>query len=174
MEIDKLKFPIGKFNFPQDVSHEELQRGIADIEQLPNILDHLLKDISEADLNKTYRDESWNVRQVVHHLADSHINSLIRFKWTLTEDTPTIKAYDQKGWALTADSAKASITDSLLILRGLHSRWVVLLRNLTESDLKKSFIHPQMKRNIRLEQNIALYAWHGKHHTEHIKIALGL
>jgi len=172
IDIEKLRYPIGKFHFPEKIEPFEINKWISDIESLPAQLVDLLKDVTDVELSWIYRPEGWNIRQVVHHLADSHMNSLTRFKWTLTEDTPTIKPYFEARWALLPDTLETPITDSLKILEGVHSRLTVLLKSLTEDDLKKEFVHPEYDRKISLSANIALYAWHSKHHLAHIEQAL--
>lgn len=173
MNMEKLKFPIGRFAFPDAISNQQLDGWIKDIEALPGIIEGLVGNMPQQALDNAYRPEGWTIKQVVHHLADSHINSLIRFKWALTENNPTIKTYDQPAWAETPDVLKCDVELSIMILKGIHSRWGVLLRNMSPEDFKRTFVHPEMKRTISLEQNTALYAWHGRHHIEHIKLALG-
>lgn len=166
---DALRFPIGKFAAKDSYTPAEVQQNISVIEQLPKKIEDIVKGFGEEQLNTVYREGGWTARQVLHHLPDSHMNAYIRFKWTLTEDTPVIKAYDEKLWANTPEvSADPSI--SIAILKALHPKWVVLLRGLSASDLQKQFIHPDSQKHIKLERLIALYAWHGDHHLGHLKI----
>ena len=124
--------------------------------------------LNEGQLETPYRAGGWTVRQVVHHVADSHLNSYIRFRWTLTEDTPTIKAYDETRWAELPDAKTAPVEVSLKLLESLHVRWVYLLETLDDEAFKRSFVHPETGEEISLERNLALYAWHGRHHCAHI------
>ena len=124
--------------------------------------------LNEGQLETPYRAGGWTVRQVVHHVADSHLNSYIRFRWTLTEDTPTIKAYDETRWAELPDAKTAPVEVSLKLLESLHVRWVYLLETLDDEAFGRSFIHPETGEAISLERNLALYAWHGRHHCAHI------
>lgn len=127
--------------------------------------------MSETELEKQYRPGGWTIRQVVNHCADSHMNSLIRFKLALTEEIPMIKPYFENLWAELSDSRQISIDSSLKILEGLHVRWVNLLRSLKENDLDKEFFHPESKEKISLKHNIGIYAWHCEHHLADIKNA---
>lgn len=169
--VDKLKYPIGRFKKPEELSMSQYQEWIHEIELLPGKLKFICNDISEADLKKTYRPGSWNVAEVVHHVADSHMNSIVRYKWTLTEDTPIIKAYDQMAWSGLEDY-KAAVDVSLTLIEALHRRWVILLKSLKEEDFNKAYIHPESKKHVSLGVNTALYAWHGNHHVKHIENAL--
>lgn len=169
MDIEKLKFPIGEYTPIKDPTNKELKEWILTIEAFPVALENLLKDISIEKLNWKYRPEGWTVKQVVHHCADSHTNSLIRFKLALTEDTPTIRPYFENKWAFLADSMTDEIEDSLLILKGLHKKWVFLLRNLSKAQLNLAFVHPETGAKINLAENIGMYAWHCEHHLAHIK-----
>ncbi|UXX78853.1 putative metal-dependent hydrolase [Reichenbachiella carrageenanivorans] len=167
-ELEKLKYPIGKFQFPTSYSKADTDNHIHTICHFPQILRESVKYLTDEQLNTSYRPDGWTIRQVIHHLVDSHINSYVRFKWTLTEHQPTIKAYDEKAWAELSDAKYDAIEPSLLLLTALHLKWSNMLNNLTEQDLKKTFIHPESKREILLHQNIALYAWHCDHHLAHI------
>lgn len=169
--VDALRYPIGKFSRPEALNMEAYQGWITEIESLPGQLKYICNDLTEEQLQKTYREGSWTVAEVVHHIADSHMNSLVRYKWTLTEDTPVIKAYDQNAWSKLPDY-KASVDVSLTMIEALHRRWVILLKSLTEEDFNKAYIHPETDKQVILGINTALYAWHGKHHVKHIEIAL--
>lgn len=172
MDIEHLQFPIGRFAAPSNYTSEFIKTCIDEIEAFPTLLKELTKDLNSALLNLTYRPNGWKVKQVVHHCADSHMNSFIRFKLALTENQPTIKPYFEERWAELTDSLENNIEDSILLLSALHRKWVILLRSLTEEQLDLEFIHPEHGKKISLKENIATYAWHGKHHLEHIKIAL--
>jgi hypothetical protein len=166
-------YPIGKFTRPEGLTSSQRNEAILGIEELPAQLLLLLRNATAADLAKQYREGSWTVRELVHHLADSHMNAFIRFKLALTEDNPTIRPYEQDGWALLPDVARVEIEPSMMILRGLHQRWAVLLRTLNAAQWQRTFYHPEWDHNFTLEQAVAQYAWHSKHHMGHIKIALG-
>jgi len=166
--LDSLKFPIGKFEAPKILTQELIDGYVKDIETFPARLKQEVKDLSDSQLDTPYRPDGWTIRQVVNHCADSHMNSLIRFKLALTEEEPTIKPYYEERWAELADSRTMPIAPSLLLLEGLHQRWTVLLRSLSSEDLQKTFIHPEHGKRFRLDENIGVYAWHGNHHLAHI------
>jgi uncharacterized damage-inducible protein DinB len=158
------KFPIGKFDVAHFPSREQNTKTIAN---LPASLTNALHGLSDEKLDTPYRDGGWTLRQTVHHLADSHINSLCRFKLALTEDEPpTIRPYYEDRWAELADS-RVPVDLSLKILEGVHSRWTTLLESMTEDDFRREFIHPETG-SWTLERVLALYAWHSQHHTAHI------
>jgi hypothetical protein len=169
MDIQKLKFPIGAYAPNRNPEKELLSKWIKEIEDFPTKLENLTKGISLEKLNWNYRPGGWTVKQVIHHCADSHMNSFIRFKLALTENTPTIRPYDEDKWAKLIDSQDYNIEDSLLLLKGLHRRWVLLLRNLNAEQLKLEFIHPANAKRINLAENIGIYAWHCNHHLAQIK-----
>lgn len=162
-----LSYPIGRFSFPESTTGEQRREWIREVGETHTRLRAAVAGLSERQLNTPYRPGGWTARQVVHHLPDSHLNSYVRFKLALTEDTPTIKPYDEALWAKLPDTAATPIETSLVLLEGLHGRWVRLLESLNETDFSRAFRHPEMG-TIRLEQNLALYAWHGKHHVAHI------
>ncbi len=164
----QLQYPIGKFNAPSEVNSEHLASWIADIETFPAKLRALVTPLTTAQLDTRYRSDGWTVQQVVHHLADSHLNSFIRFKWALTEERPCIKAYYEDRWAKLPDYSGTSIGVSLDLIAALHHRWCVLLRGLEPVDLNGEFIHPESG-PVSLSVNIGIYAWHGRHHMAHIK-----
>ncbi len=169
---ENLKYPIGKFQSPATYSDKGLDKWITRIANFPFDLFNLTSTLSETELSWAYRPEGWSIRQLVNHCADSHMNSFIRFKWALTEDSPTIKAYDEGAWAMLSDSTKGSIMPTLTFLDGLHERWVYLLKNLREEEWRNEFIHPESGKAISLWQNAALYSWHCQHHFTHIQLAL--
>ena len=162
-----LSYPIGKFEWPKAVAPEERARLIGEIAAAPARLRDAVEGLDEGQLDTPYREGGWTVRQVVHHVADSHMNSFIRFRLALTEDEPLITAYDQDQWAGLEDSRKAPVETSLRLLESLHSRWVAMLGPLGESDFARTFRHPELG-VLRLDTNLALYAWHGRHHAAHI------
>lgn len=168
MELEKLKYPIGKFHFSDSATAQDITNWITDIETLPSKISVAVEGLSEEQLDTPYRPDGWTIRQVIHHLPDSHMNSYIRFKWTLTEDSPTIKAYDEVLWAEMEDGKSAPIAMSVQLLTALHARWTMMLKNLSESDLEKYFIHPETGKKLSLKLMVALYAWHSNHHLAHI------
>lgn len=168
MDHEKLKYPIGKFTFPENISDEDIKMGINIIDKFPTRLQSLVKDLSDEQLDTRYRSDGWTIRQVIHHCADSHINSIARFKWTLTEDLPTIKPYFEDRWGELFDSKEAPVDLSLNLLKSLHTKWVYLLRGLTPDDLKLKYYNPESKKEISLRTNIMLYSWHCEHHYAHI------
>ena len=167
-----LRYPIGKFQFPSNVSDLQRLEWISDILKFPQQLRSLLQGLSEAQLQQTYRPGSWSVKQVVHHCADSHMNSFIRFKLALTEENPTIRPYYEDRWAQLPDGKSNDLTASLLLLDGLHIKWVGLLEGLSEAQLQRTFVHPEHGVEISLLENLATYSWHGRHHLAHIRMAV--
>ena len=161
------RYPIGKFIAHEIYTKEELEKLINEIEALPQLLSIAIQGFTTTQLDTPYRDGGWTVRQVVHHLADSHMNAYVRMKWTLTEESPLIKAYDEKAWAETPET-KLDPSMSLAFIESLHAKWAKLMRKLTPNDLKKVFIHPETKKSTPLDRMIAIYAWHGTHHLAHI------
>jgi len=163
-----LRYPIGTFKIESDAFTDEERRGLIDqIAETPAKLREALKGLSEEQLETPYRPGGWTVRQVVHHVPDSHLNSYVRFKLALTEDEPTIKPYDEAQWAVLADSRITPVEVSLSLLESLHERWVALLRSLAPADFARTFRHPELG-VVSLNKNVALYAWHGRHHVAHI------
>jgi hypothetical protein len=162
-----LRFPIGRFKMDEDVTEDQRPRLIEEIAETPARLRAVVSGLSPEQLDTPYRPGGWTVRQVVHHLPDSHLNSYIRFRLALTEDAPTIKPYHEDKWAELYDARTAPIELSLALLESLHERWVLLLNSLTAEDWTRTFKHPDMGA-VPLEKNVGLYAWHGKHHVAHI------
>jgi hypothetical protein len=165
--VDPLQYPVGKFSIPAEYPEEAIQGWINDIKELPGKVRDAVLGLTDAQLDTTYRPGGWTIRQVVHHLADSHMNSLIRFKWTITEDVPTIKPYDEKGWAIQADY-KLPIEPSLQMLEGIHIHMVALFESFNDEQWDLYFTHPESGADITLKRTLATYAWHGKHHLAHI------
>ncbi len=172
MTEEQLKFPIGKFTPPAEYTKETIAGFINDIKELPANLRKVAATLTEEQLETPYRPGGWTLRQVIHHLADSHMHSLIRFKWALTEDSPTIKAYNQVDWANLPDS-KLPIEPSLTMLEGIHQHMVALFASFTDADWDKIFVHPETGAHTPLKRNLAIYAWHGKHHIAHILTVIG-
>lgn len=171
MTDEQLKYPIGKFAPPVSYTNNDIHHWINDIKTLPGKLRQVIINLNETQLDTPYRPGGWTLRQVVHHLADSHMNSLIRFKWTLTEESPTIKAYHQANWALLPDY-RLPVEPSLRMLEGIHQHLVALFESFTEDQWDSFFVHPETGANVPLKRNLALYAWHGKHHLAHITEAI--
>lgn len=161
------RYPIGKFNGQAAGSDGERRRFLKDIEQTPARLRAAVEGLSDKQLDTPYREGGWTVRQVVHHVPDSHLNSYIRFKWALTENEPMIKAYYEERWAELPDS-KMPIPVSLTLLDALHQRWTNLLKSFQADHWKKTLRHPELG-VLTLDKMLALYAWHGKHHVAHIQ-----
>lgn len=162
-----LRYPIGRFTPHHDVTPDGRKALILAIADAPRRLRHATTGLTEAQLQTPYRPGGWTIRQVVHHVPDSHMNAYIRFKLALTEANPTIKPYDEAAWALLADTARTPIDESLALLDALHRRWVVLLESLQASDFARQLTHPEHG-PVTLEWMLQLYAWHGRHHTAHV------
>lgn len=160
------RYPIGKFSYAGPLTAEQKKQCLDDIAQAPAKLRAAVRGLSDAQLDTPYRDGGWTVRQLAHHVPDSHVNAYIRFKLALTEDDPTIKPYFEDRWAELPDS-KAPIESSLALLESLHQRWTTVLRNLSDADWKRTFRHPELG-SMPLEKNLALYSWHGRHHVAHV------
>ncbi|MEO6549900.1 MAG: YfiT family bacillithiol transferase [Ferruginibacter sp.] len=165
--MEDLRYPIGKY-VPQPFSDNQLKEWLTDIKHLPQHLENAILNLDESQLNTQYRPEGWTVKQLVHHVADSHMNAYIRFKLGLTEDTPAIKPYDEAAWALLSDTQNLPINISLTILHALHIRWIEILKAISEEDWKRTVYHPEQKQEITLWHLLGSYAWHGRHHVAHI------
>jgi hypothetical protein len=162
-----LRYPIGKFSFNPAVSADMRRALIAQIAAAPGALRAAVTGLDDRQLDTPYRPEGWTVRQVVHHVPDSHMNAYVRFKLALTEETPTIKPYDESAWAQVADTARTPVAVSLTLLEALHHRWIVLLESLADGDFARPLVHPDHGR-ITLDWLLQLYAWHGRHHAAHV------
>jgi len=162
-----LRYPVGKFTYEGPLSADRKQESISDIEQAPVNLRAAVEGLSKSQFDTPYRPEGWTIRQVVHHVPDSHLNAYVRFKLALTEDEPTIKPYAEDRWAQLADTRTTPIEVSLAMTDSLHTRWVQLLRSLKPEDWKRTFRHPEMG-VMDLEKTLALYSWHSRHHVAHI------
>jgi DinB superfamily len=167
------RYPIGKFHWPQSISPEDRTLYIEAIRLAPAKLREAANGISASQLDTPYREGGWTIRQVIHHIPESHMNAYIRFKLALTETDPVIKPYDEAAWARLSDVAAAPIEASIVLLESLHRRWVVLMRGLSDSDWKRRYIHPEYGEARTLDQTLALYAWHGDHHIAHVKSVVG-
>lgn len=168
-ELYQLQYPIGKFEIPSSITKNQIEGWISILEHFPNRLENLVKNLTDEQLDTVYRLGGWTIRQVVHHVSDSHHHSYIRFKWALTEDKPIIKAYYEDRWAELFDSKSAPIDMSIQHLKAIHYKLVYLLKGLSEVDLNKTFIHPETNKEVVLKQNIGIYAWHCNHHYAHIE-----
>lgn len=167
-DLEKLKYPIGKFNAPETYTSEYILKNIEEIASFAEKLKTETTGLNDEQLDTPYRPEGWTVRQVIHHCAESHMNCYIRLKCALTENNPIIKPYDEKMWSELPDSLTMPIAPTLSLLEGLHFRLAYIMKNLSNIDLEKSFIHPESNSEMRLKQIIGLYAWHGNHHLAHI------
>ncbi|GJM63132.1 YfiT family bacillithiol transferase [Persicobacter diffluens] len=167
-----LQYPIGEFQTPNQIHTELLETWITEIRQFPVQLEELISHSPPLSEEWKYRPNGWNIRQLVHHCADSHMNSFIRFKLALTEENPSILPYQEALWANVPDTQNAPIQSSLTLLHGLHQRWVILLQNLSKEQLNRTFYHPESKKSITLRENTGIYAWHCRHHLAHVKLAL--
>lgn len=161
------RYPIGKFTFPQSVTAAERKVWIAEIAEAPAKLRAAVGGLTPAQLDTPYREGGWSPRQVAHHVPESHMNAYIRFKLALTENEPVVKPYDEAAWAKLDDVALTPVETSLTLLDSLHDRWVRLLGTLDDAAFARAFRHPELGL-VRLDQNLALYAWHGRHHTAQI------
>ncbi|MCQ4087125.1 YfiT family bacillithiol transferase [Saccharibacillus sp. JS10] len=165
---EHLRYPIGRYNDALQSTPQEREEWIEHLRRLPDHLEEAIEGLDEDQLNTPYRDGGWTVRQVVHHLADSHMNAYMRLKLTLTEDQPTIKPYEEGDWAKQPDAFGMSVGSSLLILRGLHMRWTFALESLTNEQWGRTFFHPESQSWTRLDTQTSHYVWHGQHHTAQI------
>jgi hypothetical protein len=172
MECTK-QYPVGKFIFPKAYSQEEFFSWIQSIQDFPVLLRQEVQTLTGEQLDTPYREGGWTVRQVIHHCADSHMNSFCRFKLALTEDNPTVKPYHEDLWAELPDGKSAPIEDSLAIIQAVHTRWVLLMRAMKQEDFQKTFYHPERKQSIALDFNVGLYAWHSRHHLGHVQLVSG-
>ena len=161
------RYPLGKYE-PQPFSHAQKEKWLLNIQFLPEELERSLLNLDAAQLDTPYREGGWTVQQLVHHVADSHMNAYIRFKLGLTETNPTIKPYEEKEWAVLPDVATVPINVSLTLLHALHLRWYAAIKELADADWERTVVHPEHGRQMSLWFLLGLYAWHGKHHTAHI------
>jgi uncharacterized damage-inducible protein DinB len=162
------RYPIGRFVHEGDIGASEREAWIRDIELAPDHLEAALANLTPEQLDTPYREGGWTMRQVAHHMADSHMNSLMRFKLALTEEEPAIKPYDENTWAQLEDTIRAPVELSVDLLRGLHARWVLLLRAMTDTDFARTFYHPESKKIYHLDRVLGTYSWHSRHHVAHI------
>jgi len=162
------RYPIGPYLMEATVTPEKRETWIGEIAAAPAQFRAAVHGLSEGQFDTPYREGGWTVRQVVHHVPDSHLNAYVRFKLALTEDNPTIRPYEETLWAQLPDTAGTQVGVSLMLLEALHRRWVVLLRAMQEPQWSRTFFHPEQRKALRLDNTLGMYAWHGKHHVAHI------
>jgi len=165
--MEDLRYPLGKYS-PQPYSDKQLELWLIDVRNLPVHFENAVINLDEAQVNTPYRPEGWTVQQLVHHVADSHMNAYIRFKLGLTEENPTIKPYDEAAWALLKDTSNIPFNVSLTLLHALHARWIEVIKNINAEEWDRTVFHPEQKKEITLWNLLGMYAWHGRHHTAHI------
>lgn len=170
-EIKALKYPTGEFKMPKKISEKELESKIKIIADFPVKLKKEVDKLKKEMLEYRHRLGGWTIRQLIHHCADSHINAYVRTKLAYTEKNPTVKPYDESAWANTADAGEAPVEWSVMLLEGLHNRWAMLLAELNEDDLKRTYYHPAYKTSVTITHLIFLYAWHCEHHLAHVQQA---
>lgn len=168
MNIDKLRYPIGRYEEPVTITVDEIDKSITIIASFPAALQTAVMGWSAQQLDTPYRPGGWTIRQLVHHCADSHMNAFIRHKLALTEEEPTIKPYAEALWADLPDGSIMDIDSSIQILEGVHKRWVYLLRSLSSNQLERSFFHPGLQRKMSIQAAVCLYGWHCSHHLAHV------
>ena len=161
------RYPIGKYE-PLPFSHQLKEQWLMDLKVLPEALEFAVNNLDEFQLDTPYREDGWKIKQLIHHMADSHMNAYIRFKLGLTEDNPTIKPYLEKEWAKTVDNDTVPTNVSITLLHALHQRWYATVKDLSESQFERTVVHPETGRVMSLWFLLGLYAWHGKHHVAHI------
>lgn len=164
-----LRYPIGQFVCPDKITAIHIQQWIHALETLPDRLDKTINGFTEAQLDTPYREGGWTVRQLVHHIADSHHHSYTRFKWALTEENPVIKAYEEKSWSNLQDANQAPVELSLHYIRALHAKLIYLLKGLSADQLLRYYVHPENNVKVSVAENMGKYAWHGNHHLAHIQ-----
>jgi hypothetical protein len=167
MELEQLKYPIGRFESKGNYTPEEIKTDIQIISALPSKFINLMGGWDEDKFNTPYRPDGWTIRQLVHHVADSHINAYTRCRLAMTEENPTIKPYEEQLWAELPDAKAAPVELSLQLIRYVHLRWVLLLRSMDSKDLARTYFHPGNQQTVRLDEVIANYAWHSEHHYQH-------
>lgn len=174
--MEHLQYPTGKFEYGKSYSFAETQQHILEIQQFPDKLKKIISSLNTQQLDKRYRPDGWMGKQVIHHLADSHMNGYIRTKLALTENKPTIKPYKEELWANLEDGKNTPVSISLALIEAIHYRWVFLLESIPniQATMQKTYIHPEHQREFKLEEQLALYAWHGNHHYSHLQIIKNL
>ena len=173
MELEQLKYPIGKLVFKKKYSEKEIQKLLSIIEKYPAKYKRLTKKLTDEDLAKTYRDGSWNVRQLLTHISDMHILHFSRFKQALCDENPVGFAANINGWNALTEVHTAPVADAIMLLEATHKRWAHLMHTMAFEDFNRTFFHPLRQTNLTLAQALAMGAWHSQHHFEHIRIAIG-
>lgn len=168
-ELESIIYPTGRMTIPSVYSEKEIRDAIQEIKVLPRILDYCIENLDAEQLALPYREGGWSSNQIIHHIADSHMNAFVRTKLALTEDNPVVKPYSQNDWALTSDVETVPVNYSITLLHALHHRWTVLLAASGEAELKRTFYHPELERKVPLWELIHIYAWHGRHHAEQVR-----
>jgi len=163
-----LRFPVGRYMPPEPITAEHRRQWIAELADAPAAFRAAVAGLSDEQLDTPYRPDGWTVRQVAHHVPDSHLNSYVRFRLALTEDNPVVKPYDEALWAELPDAKSMPVEVSLRLLETLHQRWVTLLNAMTPEQFARTFVHPGMKLTVTLDWSVGLYAWHSRHHAAHI------
>jgi len=171
MNLEELKYPIGQVEFPKQITENHIAKWIQVLEVFPNQVEEEIKGLLKSEMAYKYRPEGWNIQQIINHCIDSHMNSVLRFKLTLTENNPTIKPYQVALWAELSDTLNYDINEAIILLKSLHKRWVFLLKNMSSEDFKRTFIHPEGNEKLTLKENLCIYDWHCRHHLQHIKNA---
>ena len=168
-ELEILKYPIGRLRVPENIEESHLKTWQANLRQYPAKLESLIANLTDGQLDTPYRPNGWTVRQLLHHIPDSHTNAYIRFKWALTEGKPLIKAYFEDKWSALPDSLHGDIKPALGLLYAVHARWDLLMKSMSDEDWEKSFIHPETNKELTLKFMLGLYNWHSAHHYAHVE-----
>lgn len=168
-QLEKAKYPIGRYKAPEKYDAGMQNEWINEIEALPGWLDHVIENLDAAQMEVPYREGGWNTRQVIHHIADSHINAYVRHKLLLTEDNPTVKPYDENRWTLLPDVEIVPVNVSITMLHAMHRRWGIMLRNIEQEDWERTYYHPEDDMLVPLWTSVDMYAWHGRHHMEQVR-----
>ena len=168
IDIELLKYPIGKFQKPELILDQNLEEAITYLGMFPQYLEETVQSFSEEQLSTPYRPGGWTVMQLIHHLSDSHMNALIRFKLALTEVNPTIKPYDEAAWAQLEDYS-LPVSESLTLIKGIHLKWAIVLKSMQSQDFEKTYFHPESQSSVSLSEVTLMYQWHSQHHLAHIQ-----
>lgn len=168
MDLEALKYPIGQVDLTGPISHKMIAEAIDRMSALPQSYRNEIKSLDEDQLGQPYRPGGWTLRQVVHHVSESHMNGFVRFKWALTEDTPRIKAYFEERWSELQDDSEAPVNIGLNMLEALHVKWVYLMKHMDQDQWNRQYYHPEANRAYHLKESLMVYDWHGRHHLAHI------
>lgn len=167
-DLEALKYPIGKFNCPKEITDNHIKQWITIIKSFSEQIQQEVKELSVTELKYKYRPNGWTIKQVLSHCIDSHMNSIVRFKLALTEENPTIRPYNEAAWAELPDTLAYSVSESIVLLQSIHNRWVFLLNELSVEQFNRTFVHPDGNEVVSLKMNLGIYAWHCQHHLQHI------